>query len=81
MRLIEDQETVSTLSAINAAELLCHPLDENSRSLTPDPNKYLLILVIQIFNHLRKDLRYDIRPLNGKKIIVCIFLCLLAIKN
>ena len=61
---VGDQESVSSLSVINNAELPYHSLYRNTRPPTADPYFYTLLLDKQILNHPRQDLRYHIRPVN-----------------
>ena len=51
---IGDQESVSTLSAIDLTDLLYHTLKENSRPSTLDLYQYPLRLENQVFHHLVK---------------------------
>ena len=65
--LIGEQESVSFLGAINAADVPYHKLEENSGPPTPDPFHYPLRLDIQITIHTTQDLRYHILAVNKIK--------------
>ena len=64
--LVGDQESVSSLSAINPTHLPYRTLEENSRPPTPGPYRFPLRLDNQIIIHARQDLRYHILPVNRK---------------
>ena len=56
---IGDRESVTSLSAINTAELPCHSEDGNSRPTTPYPKPSPVRIDNQIMNHARGDLIYQ----------------------
>ena len=62
--LIGHQDSLSSPSPINTAELQYRALDEKFRPPTADPYHYLLILDSQISNHPRQDVRYIILRVN-----------------
>ena len=64
--LIGDQESVSSLSAINCADLPYLTLEKNSRPPTSDLYIYTLRLDNEIFNHPGQDLRNQFPPVNRK---------------
>ena len=53
---------MSSLSAINTAELPYHSLYKNSRPPTPDPFFYPLVFENQILKHFRQDVGCHIHP-------------------
>ena len=62
--LIEDQEPVSSLSAISHTDLPYHMLEENISPPTLNLYHYPLRLDNQIKNHPRQDMWYQILPGN-----------------
>ena len=62
--VIGDQESLSSLSAINLTDLPYHTLEEYSRHPTHDVYHYPLRLDNEIFNHPRQYLRHHILPVN-----------------
>ena len=66
--LIRDQESKSSLSAVNPTDLPYRTLEENSRPPTPDLYHYPVRLDSQMINHPRQDLRYHILRSNRIKL-------------
>ena len=61
---IGDKDLASSLNAVITAELSFQSLNENSRTPSPGPCYYPLILNIQTISHIRQYLRYHILSLN-----------------
>ena len=62
--LIGNPQSVSSLSAIDAAGLPYHTLEEKFRPPTHDPYPYPLRLDNQKLKHARQNLRHHIVPVN-----------------
>ena len=62
--LFGEQESVSSLSAINPSDFPYHTLEGNSRDPTPDLHDYPLRFDIQIISHPGQDLRNHTFPVN-----------------